>query len=81
MVLGKGFWGNNSPLNLIKAVNAFGQIGYYYWQIIRLARGEEPPPELSTVRACVRHLANDVRLAMRRKAALRGTSGDNRNGD
>ena len=81
LVLGKGFWGNNSPLNLIKAVNAFGQIGYYYWQIIRLARGEEPQPELSTVHACVRHLANDVRLAMRRKVALRNPSGDNRNGD
>ena len=81
LVLGKGFWGNNSPLNLIKAANAFGQIGYYYWQIIRLARGEEPQPELSTVRACVRHLANDVRLAMRRKVALRNPSGDNRNGD
>ena len=81
LVLGKGFWGNNSPLNLIKAVNAFGQIGYYYWQIIRLARGEEPQPELSTVRACVRHLANDVRLAMRRKVVLRNPSGDNRNGD
>ena len=81
LVLGKGFWGNNSALNLIKAVNAFGQIGYYYWQIIRLARGEEPQPELSTVRACVRHLANDVRLAMRRKVALRNPSGDNRNGD
>lgn len=81
LVLGKGFWGNNSPLNLVKAANAFGQIGYYYWQIIRLARGEEPQPELSTVRACVRHLANDVRLAMRRKAALRNPSGDNRNGD
>ena len=81
LVLGKGFWGNNSPLNLIKAASAFGQIGYYYWQIIRLARGEEPQPELSTVRACVRHLANDVRLAMRRKVALRNPSGDNRNGD
>ena len=81
LVLGKGFWGNNSPLNLIKAANAFGQIGYYYWQIIRLARGEEPQPELSTVRACVRHPANDVRLAMRRKVALRNPSGDNRNGD
>ena len=81
LVLGKGFWGNNSTLNLIKAANAFGQIGYYSWQIIRLARGEEPQPELSTVRACVRHLANDVRLAMRRKVALRNPSGDNRNGD
>ena len=65
----------------IKAVNTFGQIGYYYWQILRLARGEEPQPELSTVRACVRHLANDVRLAMRRRVTLQNLSSDNRNGD
>ena len=81
LVLGRGFWGNNSPLNLIKAINAFGQVGFYYWQIICLSRGEQPHVELGTFSAFWRHIVNDVRLALRRKKAQQLTSGDNRNGD
>jgi len=69
LVLGKGFWGNNSPLNLIKAINGFGQMGFYYWQIIRLSKGLAPEPDLRTFRAFTRHMRNDVRLNLRRKMA------------
>ncbi|AEP28352.1 NADH:flavin oxidoreductase/NADH oxidase [Glaciecola nitratireducens FR1064] len=31
LVLGKGFWGNNTSSNLIKTINSFGQVGFYYW--------------------------------------------------
>ncbi len=73
LVLGKGFWGNNSPLNLIKAINGYGQVGFYYWQIIRLSQGLSPEPSLGVLRAFFRHITNDFRLAMRRKQALKNT--------
>jgi len=67
LVLGTGIWGNNSSSNLIKAINSFGQVGFYYWQIIRLSKGLEPEPGLRTFRAFVRHIANDTKLNIRRK--------------
>jgi 2,4-dienoyl-CoA reductase-like NADH-dependent reductase (Old Yellow Enzyme family) len=67
LVLGTGFWGNNSPLNLIKAINSFGQVGFYYWQIIRLSKGLTPEPQLGTFKAFLRHMTNDFKLNMKRK--------------
>lgn len=67
LVLGTGFWGNNSPLNLIKAINSFGQVGFYYWQIIRLSKGLAPEPELGTFKAFLKHMSNDFKLSVRRK--------------
>jgi 2,4-dienoyl-CoA reductase-like NADH-dependent reductase (Old Yellow Enzyme family) len=67
LVLGKGIWGNNSSLNLIKAINSFGQVGFYYWQIIRLSEGRIPEPELKVLPAFFRHMQNDFRLVLRRK--------------
>ena len=69
LVLGQGFWGNNSSSSLIKAINSFGQVGFYYWQIIRLAKGLAPEPELGTLRAFLRHMRNDFKLNVRRKFA------------
>ena len=67
LVLGKGFWGNNSPSNLIKAINSFGQVGFYYWQIIRLSKGLTPEPQLGTFKSFLRHMTNDFRLNLKRK--------------
>ena len=67
LVLGTGFWGNNSPSNLIKAINSFGQVGFYYWQIIRLSKGLTPEPQLGTFKAFLRHMTNDFKLNMKRK--------------
>jgi 2,4-dienoyl-CoA reductase-like NADH-dependent reductase (Old Yellow Enzyme family) len=67
LVLGSGFWGNNSPSNLIKAINSFGQVGFYYWQIIRLSKGLTPQPQLGTFKAFLKHIANDFRLNIKRK--------------
>jgi len=69
LVLGKGFWGNNSPLNIIKAINNFGQVGFYYWQIIRLSQGLNPEPELKVFRSFARHIRNDFKLNIKRKFA------------
>ena len=67
LVLGTGFWGNNSPSSLIKAINSFGQVGFYYWQIIRLSKGLTPDPQLGTFKAFLRHMTNDFKLNIKRK--------------
>jgi 2,4-dienoyl-CoA reductase-like NADH-dependent reductase (Old Yellow Enzyme family) len=67
LVLGSGFWGNNSPSNLIKAINSFGQVGFYYWQIIRLSKGLTPQPQLGTFKEFLKHMTNDLRLNIKRK--------------
>jgi 2,4-dienoyl-CoA reductase-like NADH-dependent reductase (Old Yellow Enzyme family) len=69
LVLGKGFWGENSPATLVKSINSFGQVGFYYWQIIRLAQGKAVEPSLGVFKAFVKHMANDLRLVRRRKRA------------
>ena len=69
LVLGTGFWGNNSSSNMIKAINSFGQVGFYYWQIIRLGEGKKPEPGLKVFRAFARHMKNDFTLNMKRKFA------------
>jgi 2,4-dienoyl-CoA reductase-like NADH-dependent reductase (Old Yellow Enzyme family) len=69
LVLGKGFWGNNSPANLIKAINSFGQVGFYYWQMIRLSKGLPPEPNLRVFHSFCRHMSNDLKLAIKRKFA------------
>ena len=66
LVLGKGFFGNNSPLALIKAINAFGAVGFYYWQIIRLSKGLSLETNLGVFRAFIRHTLNDFSLVRRR---------------
>lgn len=67
LVMGKGFWGNNSSSNLIKAINSYGQVGFYYWQMILLSKGLAPNPKIHTLRYFLRHMSNDFRLNMRRK--------------
>lgn len=51
--IGPGLLGPASPLALIKAINAFARIGWYYEQIYRLADGLEPDLSLSAIRALI----------------------------
>jgi hypothetical protein len=67
LVLGTGFCGYNSPSNLIKAINSFGQVGFYYWQIIRLPKGLNPETQLGTFKLFLRHMTNDLKLNVKRK--------------
>ncbi|MBT1451264.1 NADH:flavin oxidoreductase/NADH oxidase family protein [Glaciecola sp. XM2] len=71
LVLGKGIWGNNSSLDIVKAINGFGQVGFYYWQIILLSKGLKPDPSLGVLKSFFKHITNDFRLAMRRKRAMK----------
>jgi len=66
LVLGAGFWGNNSPSTLIKSINTVGTVGYYYWQIILLSKGLSVETKLNVFRAFLKHTMNDLRLNWRR---------------
>jgi 2,4-dienoyl-CoA reductase-like NADH-dependent reductase (Old Yellow Enzyme family) len=70
LVMGRGFWGNNSRSSMVKSINAFGQLGFYYWQIIRLSKGLPVEPNLGVLKAFSRHMLNDFRLNQRRKKAV-----------
>ena len=67
LTLGKGIWGNNSALTLIKAINAFGAVGFYYWQMIRLSQNQPVDTKLKVFRAFLRHTINDFTLNQRRR--------------
>jgi len=67
LTLGSGFWGNNSPLNIIKAINNFGQVGFYYWQIICLSKNQPIDTSLKVFNSFVKHMSRDFSLNMRRK--------------
>lgn len=60
LVLGTGFWGNNSPWSFIKAINSFGQVGFYYWQIILLSKGLEPDPKTGPFKYFLWHTSRDL---------------------
>jgi hypothetical protein len=73
LVMGRGFWGNNSSSSMVKSINAFGQLGFYYWQIIRLSQGLPVEPDLGVLKAFSRHMLNDFQLNQRRKKAVNKT--------
>jgi hypothetical protein len=49
--IGPGWLGPASPFPLLKAVNAFARVGWYYEQIYRLADGLEPDLSMSAMKA------------------------------
>jgi 2,4-dienoyl-CoA reductase-like NADH-dependent reductase (Old Yellow Enzyme family) len=51
MRIGPGVLGPNSPIAMIKAMNGFARLGWYYEQIYRLADGLDPDTSMSALRA------------------------------
>ncbi|MBU6371372.1 MAG: NADH:flavin oxidoreductase/NADH oxidase family protein [Alphaproteobacteria bacterium] len=49
--VGPGLFGPKSPIMLIKAVNGFGAMSWYYQQIRRLGAGEAPDVKLGLLKA------------------------------
>jgi 2,4-dienoyl-CoA reductase-like NADH-dependent reductase (Old Yellow Enzyme family) len=49
--IGPGILGPNSPFAMMKAVNGFARIGWFYEQIYRLADGREPDVSMSALHA------------------------------
>jgi 2,4-dienoyl-CoA reductase-like NADH-dependent reductase (Old Yellow Enzyme family) len=71
LVLGRGYWGSNSPSNHIRGLNNLAQAGWYYHQIERMAVGQQPQTDFSPLRAMLAHLSKDMLRALRRKFAQR----------
>ncbi len=51
--IGPGLLGPNSPIAVVKAINGFARIGWYYEQIYRLADGLGPDLSMSALRALI----------------------------
>ena len=49
--IGPGLLGPHSPIKLIKALNGFGAMGWYYEQLKRLGAGGEPDEKLGVLSA------------------------------
>lgn len=63
--LGAGFWGPNSSNKMIKALNGFAAMAYYYQNIYRLADGEEPLAEMALLPAFLQYQTGERRAAGR----------------
>ena len=62
--LGPGRWlGPQSPSDLIKAVNGFGAMAFFYENLDRLGDGLEPRRDLGLLSALVRHQRGENRMA------------------
>jgi 2,4-dienoyl-CoA reductase-like NADH-dependent reductase (Old Yellow Enzyme family) len=55
--IGPGLLGPQSPIGLIKAMNGFGAMAWYYQQLRRMGDGEAPDPALSVLTALRRERA------------------------
>lgn len=77
LVLGRGYWGPNSPSSAVRSLNNLCQAGWYYRQIERLAAVQGPQPGLSPWWAMLGHLGKDFGRAMRRKRVADMTQGAN----
>ena len=51
--IGPGMLGPNSPIALMKTINGFARIGWYYEQIYRLADGLDADVSMSALRALI----------------------------
>ncbi|HNS85248.1 MAG TPA: NADH:flavin oxidoreductase/NADH oxidase family protein [Parvularculaceae bacterium] len=64
---GDGFWGPNSTNDLIKALNGFGAMAFFYENIDRLADGEDGREEMALLPAFLRYQMKERRMAGRLK--------------
>ena len=69
LVLGKGYWGNNSSNKWIKDINSIGQVSFYYQQIIKLSKNQPVDTDLRVLKCFIKHMMNDTRLNLARKKA------------
>lgn len=73
MQLGPGIFAPTTKVHLFRLINVFGQQGWYYLQLMRLADGHKPDFNLGVFGAFWRYLLDEYRTAWRmhraRKAA------------
>ncbi|MEM1152166.1 MAG: NADH:flavin oxidoreductase/NADH oxidase family protein [Pseudomonadota bacterium] len=65
-----GLLGPNSPIGLIKALNGFGAMGWYYQHLIALGEGRQPDAKLGLFTAFRRDQAEQAKRTKLWKAAL-----------
>ncbi|OFX06178.1 MAG: NADH:flavin oxidoreductase [Alphaproteobacteria bacterium RIFCSPHIGHO2_12_FULL_63_12] len=65
--LGGGFWGPNSGNTLIKALNGFAAMSFFYENIFRLADGKEASAEIPLLPTFIAHQMHERRAAKRLK--------------
>ncbi len=61
--IGRGWLGPHSPFNIVKAMNGFAKLGWYYEQIYRLADGLEPDLSMSALSALLAYEKTEKRKA------------------
>lgn len=71
--IGGGFLGPASRSLTLKFMNIFGQMGWYYMQLLRLGDGREPDFRIGALRGLFGHLLNEYRTAWRIRGFLKET--------
>lgn len=61
--LGPGFLGPHSPINMIKALNGWGQQGWFCLQLLRMGAGRDPDPKMGVFSAFRSYAKNEARAA------------------
>jgi hypothetical protein len=61
--LGPGILGPHSPINFLKALNGWGQQGWFCLQILRLGAGENPDPKMGVFSAFRNYAKNESKTA------------------
>ncbi|MBX3506149.1 MAG: NADH:flavin oxidoreductase/NADH oxidase family protein [Parvibaculum sp.] len=61
--IGPGFLGPHSPVNLIKALNGWGQQGWFCLQILRMGAGQNPDPKMGVFSAFRNYAKNEAKTA------------------
>lgn len=64
--LGPGLLGPQSPNQMMRAMNMFGQTGWCYEQIVRMSEGLDIDFSMGAWRALIRYLRTDARIAKAR---------------
>ncbi|WP_428381363.1 NADH:flavin oxidoreductase/NADH oxidase family protein [Nevskia ramosa] len=74
MQLGPGIFAPTTKVHLLRLINVFGQQGWYYLQVMRLADGLKPNFKLGVFGAFVGYLFDEYKKAWRMHSARRATA-------
>jgi hypothetical protein len=61
--LGPGWLSASSPIPLVKVINGFGVVGWYYEQLLRMGHGKEPNTKLQVWAAFIKWRLNEAAAA------------------
>ena len=63
MRIGPGVFGPNSNVDLIKALNGFGVMSFFYENIFRLADGKDAKTSMALLPAFIRNQMQEMKAA------------------